>query len=406
MPGLMDFMNTPEFAMAAGLLAPTPTGSFGGGLLQGLNAAQSSQQNNQAAQIQKMNIEQAQQKATERKAFQSMLESQYPQLSGISDPNQLNALANYMGTMDEGKPSGFEGTSMDAQASNVYVSTQRKIDQGIELTPEEGYLRDMSIRYLTAPKTVGNPETGFGQVPAPPLPGSRIQGGQPGLQQSAQSNQQSVQPRQGGRSIQPSFRVPLKDLSALKDENGKSPPPGTTYADVMNPDSGYKAMTAQEASKMLESESALGLLDELRELSGIGDPENSVFRKWDGFGERLAVSAGNVKDYLGGTDKKSSALRIYRDQRQAVLSMFVRALGEKGTLATKDISRIDRGLPTVFPLPDSPEDAKAKFDSLERMFRTIAGQMESGTYDEENGLGDNWDAISTGVPTVKAIRRK
>lgn len=106
MPGLMDMFNDPGFAMAAGLLSPTPNRSFGGGLLQGLQAAQASQQNNRAAQLQQLQMEQAKMKiaeaerqALERQKLQELWGTPGQEMTGPTMPGQERGYAGGAGIL-------------------------------------------------------------------------------------------------------------------------------------------------------------------------------------------------------------------------------------------------------------------------------------------------------------------
>lgn len=66
--GSQEFLNDPRLAAAGGLLSPTPGGSFGGGLLQGIQAQQAAQQNLQQQAMGKQRLQQAEQAAQDRKS--------------------------------------------------------------------------------------------------------------------------------------------------------------------------------------------------------------------------------------------------------------------------------------------------------------------------------------------------
>lgn len=68
-----------------------------------------------------------------------------------------------------GANGGFAGTSMDAQAMNVYSALTLKA-QAQPLTPAEQMQLDLATRHLSRPRIGGSAETGFFEIPAAPLP--------------------------------------------------------------------------------------------------------------------------------------------------------------------------------------------------------------------------------------------
>ena len=64
----------------------------------------------------------------------------------------------------------FEGTSMDAQAANIYRELTALRASGQPLTPQQEFDLALAERQLMMPRVVGTPDTGFTEVGRPRLP--------------------------------------------------------------------------------------------------------------------------------------------------------------------------------------------------------------------------------------------
>jgi len=376
---LLDFFSNPNVALAAGLLSPTPNKSFGQGLLQGINAGQGATAANSVNQLRQLEAQMAEAAEARREAASGIVgdvaSGTTPLRQGLmeaaaqsNNPAQTLVSAIQSSAFDAPEGSGFKGTGI-GQFYNTFIDLQGKIDAGETLTPKEQLQFDSAKRELTSPKVVGTPETGFTAIPAQPLPG--------------------VSAEEDGSSFVDENRLLSRTERASQiDSEGNHPPIGSTLRDVTSEGSQYKSVTAAEAERIFAGKSATGIIETLEELSGINTDE-PVFRDFDGLIERSFSSAKNYKEYLDG---QNVDLVTYVDASNGVLALIVRAFGEKGTLATKDIDRLKSFVPRLFPVPDSPATAKKKFNSMKKLVNEINNRLESqtGTIDRSGETSESF----------------
>ena len=89
---LLDFLNSPQLALGAGLLAPTDSGSLGAGLIQGLSAQQSQRQSNDLSMLAQSNEQAGQNAFADTARFQQGLQGANIPL-GPQNAGQLNAVS-------------------------------------------------------------------------------------------------------------------------------------------------------------------------------------------------------------------------------------------------------------------------------------------------------------------------
>jgi hypothetical protein len=280
------------------------------------------------------------------------------------------------GLVEEADSGAFGGTGV-GQFYNKYIDILPKIVDG-SATPQEQLIFQSAKRELSQPKIVGSAETGFTAIPRGPLPGGGAVN--PGLQPGG-----AVTQSMSGAStiVDPNRMLSKTEREGLRDDEGNLPPFGMTVGQVMDPNSQYKTMSSRDSERIFQGKSALGLVDSLEELSGLGT-EESLFKGFDNMIDRAKVSATNFSDYLGG---QNTRLSTYVDSRNAVKSLLVRALGEKGALSNQDIMRIDRGLAQLFPLPDSEDAAREKFQFLRNTIKEIQGRQGETSVSPRTGSG-------------------
>ncbi len=389
MPGLLDrftkALNSPQTAMAAGLLSPTPQGSFGGGLLQGLQAGNAQQK----ALMEQQEFEQKRKLAemlmSVRGKISAIDEQTVMELIRAGDVQGANAMIGAINARPDTDGGAFGGTGA-GQFYNKYIEILPKIANGTA-TQRERLEFEAAQRELTKPQMAGSPETGFFPVPnqqplpelmpLPVTPDTPI--GEPKTlpftPDTPPARMLELARDNPGVYMNPVRSLTDSERKNLIDNEGNHPDKGATLADVMAEDSPFKTMTSAEQERIFAGKSAEGIINQLEELSGLGT-EKSIFKKFGGFGERMSLSASNLGDYFGG---QNTGLNVYHDSREGFLSMIVRALGEKGTLATADIARIRKAIPVAVPsigleginLPDTPEAAEKKFGELRRIIREI-----------------------------------
>lgn len=132
---LLDFFANPNVALAAGLLSPTPNQNFGQGLLQGINAGQTSNALNNRSNI-------ATQALADESGFRESLQG-LPQgaLLGLQPQNagQLNAVSGLLNTLRPPKPPTSEFERLDALVQSGQA-TPGQIARHARLTSESGGL--------------------------------------------------------------------------------------------------------------------------------------------------------------------------------------------------------------------------------------------------------------------------
>ena len=360
---LLDFFNSPNAALAAGLLSPNQGGSFGNSLLSGIQASQAARQNNTQDQLGQVGLQMREASEQRRQAQQGIvsgLQGGGQLQQGLIDaaaqsdnPAQTLISAIQSSAFDAPEGSGFKGTGV-GQFYNTYIDLLGKKQAGETLSPKENLQFESASRELLSPKIVGTPETGYTAVPAQPLPG---------LPQAAQGGGQSE-----GAFTDPTRLLSKSEREGLRDpNNGELPPVGITLGEATAEDSPFVSMDSKDSERLFAGKSALGIIDSLEGMS------SGLFKPFNGITERAIVSGTNFKDYMGG---QSTALSTYVDARKGTLSMIVRALGEKGVLTQQDIQRIQSFIPSVFPIPDTPEAANNKFNQLRGIIKEINGRFE------------------------------
>ena len=371
---LLDFFSNPNVAVAAGLLSPTRDKNFGQGLLQGITAGQGSRQNNtqdQLGQIANQMRESSEQRRQAQQGIVSGMQGGNQFQQGLIDaaaqsnnPAQTLISAVQSSAFDAPQGSGFKGTGV-GQFYNTYIDLLGKKQAGETLSPKENLQFEAASRELLSPKIVGTPETGYTAVPAQPLPG---------LPQAAQGAQGGQAGPGGGQGGEGAFTDPTRLLSKSEREGlrnpttGELPPIGTTLGEATEEGSPFVSMNGKDSERLFAGKSALGIVDSLEEMSG------GLFKPFDGITQRAIVSGTNFKDYMGG---QNTSLSTYVDARKGTLSMIVRALGEKGVLTQQDIQRIQSFIPSVFPIPDTPDAANNKFNQLRGIIEEINGRFET-----------------------------
>ena len=149
---------------------------------------------------------------------------------------------------------------------------------------------------------------------------------------------------------------------------------GVPYGTKKSEAFGLKPLSAASRTTLNGIKSAQPLVDTIQKLS-------------DSLKLATSVSGTAVKGALLTTQGLSPATAAgqYNAQKNAFLSLIVRALGEKGTLATKDIDRIKSSLPGFF---DTQESAKNKLENLKGIMKDVYDQALSGYYESSDTFGD------------------
>lgn len=116
-----------------------------------------------------------------------------------------------------------------------------------------------------------------------------------------------------------------------------------------------------------------------REISAAFAPAKTLLDQIETLSKKVNLSEGGVARFAQGAKAKiGSVLQTNPDAalfeaQKSKLSLLVRALGEKGTLALQDIERVITGLPT---LSDSKEVAQRKIKELRAFIASIESETE------------------------------
>lgn len=142
---------------------------------------------------------------------------------------------------------------------------------------------------------------------------------------------------------------------------GKTLPPGTTLRQART--LGAIPSSASEQSIEISQRGATAVLDRLDELS------DKVFRE-GGSVERALAAPEQAFNFLTQNDPDLVLLFSFT---QGTVAPLIRSLGEKGSLADRDVSRAINLLPRLFPVPDSRTVAKGKLKQIREILRRAGG---------------------------------
>jgi hypothetical protein len=162
----------------------------------------------------------------------------------------------------------------------------------------------------------------------------------------------------GGQVVDPGF-MSTPDLGNLRTPDGGRMPIGTTRADAML--AGATPESGAEEAQTLGMRNALTILDQMEGLSNkMGGAEGPSDRPLN------ALMVGGKKVFQTDTN-----LEQYTSMRAGILSLIVRALGEKGTLSDGDIQRASMLIPSEY---DTIPVRKAKFKALRGLMSKLGGK--------------------------------
>lgn len=142
-------------------------------------------------------------------------------------------------------------------------------------------------------------------------------------------------------------------------------PIGMTFNELKS--SGAKVFSANEKQQRNKVLSTLRTVDNMEQLLA-GIPAG------DDFSSRLGSGFSNLKQNLLQNNPNIS---LYDSQKQGMLSMIVKALGESGNLATEDVERAEKLFPQILPtitdpVPDSRTVRDAKIGILRNVLTNIS----------------------------------
>jgi hypothetical protein len=339
MPGLLDFFTSPTTALAAGLLTPSPQGTFGGGLQQGIAAALQAERSAMRQQLLKAELMKWQQQQQAAQARQTAL-------GAITQQNQLQGPRR---PQFQGQP--LQQASLlerDPAAAARQMISAGDFEGGLQLMRafggDQGQIGSVSPSSFT-PDSVAKFQTTGNYADLVPVPKSPLV------------------------SVNTAQPMSVSDLMKFRDPQGNPPPVGATVEDLKS--GGFKMASTAEQTQYTGTKGALSFLDELEALAF--DPQDPVFTEFSGVTGRTQAGIQNARD-LAAQNPNRKNLVLYNDLAQGGLSIIVRALGEKGTLAEGDVKRIRNVLPKAAPLPDSPQIAREKMKTLRGIINEIAGR--------------------------------
>lgn len=153
-------------------------------------------------------------------------------------------------------------------------------------------------------------------------------------------------------------------LLTLQEQQAYGLPAGSTLAEA----TGLSPLSQTTRSTLNSIQSALPLVNQLGSLI-------------DGLNLATTTPMATVRGILLSTESllPSTKAGQFNSQRNAFVSLIVRALGEKGTLATSDVERIKAALPGFY---DTKESAKNKLDNLQTIMTSVYNKAKSGYYEQ------------------------
>lgn len=151
----------------------------------------------------------------------------------------------------------------------------------------------------------------------------------------------------------------MKATDALRyvNDKGEHPPAGMTRDEAEA--SGYKLTSTAKQTEKMGKESAMRVIDKLEELA---TGKDGVFSDVD---PGMAALASRGEFAWQGVMQEDPRYRTYLGYSEATVAPLIRALGEKGTLATEDVARAFG----LIPRPgDTTEVARMKINNLKALF--------------------------------------
>jgi len=188
------------------------------------------------------------------------------------------------------------------------------------------------------------------------------------------------------------LRVPVRDAQG-NIVGYQTLPPGTSARQA-------REAGAEVIQKPSEMQGAKAMVESLEQMT------TELFKGKPGLLNRIKEAGKRGQEYL---TQEVPEVAIYQDGVAGMLSIIVRALGEKGTLTNQDIARVRKMFPQFFPLPDTGEVARQKISRLKR----IVSEIERGNIDGARriaGIGPagserSGGAIGSGAPNRAATHR-
>ncbi len=135
-----------------------------------------------------------------------------------------------------------------------------------------------------------------------------------------------------GRNVQQGYEMPLSPEAAAK----AGVTPGTTLKEVKN--QGLSAMNPVQRQTYADFGTAMNIIED------VGQYAEKIPEVHPGLISRLTEGGRNWANALAQTDENASMLQT----KVGELSRMVRALGESGALATKDVDRVIALMPSLF----------------------------------------------------------
>lgn len=167
--------------------------------------------------------------------------------------------------------------------------------------------------------------------------------------------------------------TPMTDTDApmyIHPETLESPPVGMTPRQAN--EMGFKRLTTNARNQIDAFKGVIAVANNIEELM------KDVFPPAGG-----ALDLGRANRKIGAILQTNPKAAEFDNLVNATLAPFIRALGEKGTLADNDVARAKNMMPQ---LTDSPDVAWRNLRRLKKLFTEIQQSMISGRYDSKNGV--------------------
>jgi len=179
--------------------------------------------------------------------------------------------------------------------------------------------------------------------------------------------------------------IPVPQLDDIRMPDGSTPPIGTTFSQAR--DAGAVVLSSDERKAIESAESATAVIDQLETLALGGDGEDGIFSNVEpGFMNRAEAAVDHFFEMLSQDDPRVSQ---FSDLAQGTISQLGRTFGSTGALSDTDLARMEGLIPRTFPLPDTAEVARSKFQDLRALVSRGLGNLERIQQGRAPDLGDD-----------------
>jgi len=255
------------------------------------------------------------------------------------------------GGPDQGGP--LEGTGIDAQMTNVYVTLSQKRASGQPLTAQDEQMLALSERHLMKPRLVTGPDGVVREVAPPPLPGAAAPPG----------------PAAPPPAAAPPAPLPAPDLLDTQKPPATVTPSGSRVTEIVPPRAKEIPATAQTA--MLANVSALRKLDDAVDKVG-----------------QSSWTTGNIAGVANMLPGDTANMLLPGDEGRAALADIGSMIIHDRSGAAVTLSEYPRLRPFVPTVSDSASTVQMKLGRLRAEIKDML-RDQSATYSADENYKEN-----------------